>query len=180
MSRPASEVHIRQAAVADAPTVLSVLEEAARWLRDRGIPLWFDSELRPEDIMRHTANGQYFLAEVADTAAGTFRFDLTDPEFWPEVPEGESAFIHRLAVRRRFAGGRVSAPMLGWAARHARELGRDYLRLDCEADRPRLRAFYENLGFQYHSDCQVGPFHLARYQLDLREIPPSFGTPRSP
>ena len=45
--------------------------------------------------------------------------------------------------------------------------GRHFLRLDCEASRPRLRAVYERSGFQHHSDRQVGPSYVSRYQLPL-------------
>lgn len=99
--------------------------------------------------------------------AGTIKYQLADMEFWPDVPENESAFIHRLAVRRRFAGGVVSASLLSWAIERTASLGRPYLRLDCGASRERLRAVYERFGFQHHSDRQVGPYFVARYEFTL-------------
>ena len=85
----------------------------------------------------------------------------------PDVPQTESAFVHRLAVRRRFAGGGISSALLDWAVERARLLGRDYLRLDCEASRPRLRAFYERFGFRHHSDREVGPYYVSRYEYKV-------------
>jgi hypothetical protein len=41
------------------------------------------------------------------------------------------------------------------------------LRLDCEASRPRLRAVYEGFGFRHHSDRQVGPYFVSRYEYAL-------------
>jgi len=73
--------------------------------------------------------------------------------------------MHRLAVKRRFAGGDVSIALLDWAAERVRALRHPYLRLDCEASRPRLRAMYERYGFTYHSDRCVGPYLVARYEL---------------
>jgi GNAT superfamily N-acetyltransferase len=161
------DIRIRQATPDDVALVSSILHEAAAWLRGRGIPLWLDSELLPQDITRHVSEGLYFIAEVGGEAAGTFRFELEDPDFWPDVAPGESAFVHRLAVRRRFAGSGVSTAMLTWAADRARGRGRSYLRLDCEAARPRLRGVYESFGFQFHSARQVGPFFVSRYELPL-------------
>jgi GNAT superfamily N-acetyltransferase len=92
------------------------------------------------------------------------KIQLEDGQFWPDVPRDESIFLHRLAVRRRFAGGGISSSLLSWAAGRARSLRRDYLRLDCEASRPRLRAVYERFGFVHHSDRQVGPFYVSRYE----------------
>jgi GNAT superfamily N-acetyltransferase len=162
------DVLVRQATDADAAAVASVLFEAAAWLRERGMPLWLESEILPEEIGRHVREGLYFLAECGGEPAGVLRFQLSDPEVWPEVVQADSAFVHRFAVRRRFAGGGVSSSLLSWAARRASDLGRSYLRLDCEAGRPRLRAVYEGFGFRHHSDRQVGPFFLARYELAVR------------
>ena len=75
--------------------------------------------------------------------------------------------MHRLAVRRQFAGKEVSFDLFHWALWKTSELGRPYLRLDCEASRPKLRAIYERFGFKHHSDRQVGPYFVARYELEL-------------
>jgi GNAT superfamily N-acetyltransferase len=162
-------VEMRRAAAADADLVSSILHEAAAWLRGRGDPLWAEDEIAPEVIAGEVAAGLYFLAERDGEVAGTLRFQLTDPEFWPDAGEGESAFVHRLAVRRAFAGRGVSTAMLRWAADRARGLGRVYLRLDCEVDRPALRRMYEEFGFRYHSDRRFERFSVARYELPLGE-----------
>jgi GNAT superfamily N-acetyltransferase len=86
------------------------------------------------------------------------------------VAQNDSAFIHRLAVRRRFAGGEISSALLLWAIARTHTLGRRYLRLDCEASRARLRALYERIGFRFHSNKQVGPYFVARYEFDVTEI----------
>jgi GNAT superfamily N-acetyltransferase len=161
-------VEMRRATAEDAELVFSILHEAAEWLRERGTPLWAEDEIAPEVIAGEVDAGLYFLAERDGQVAGTLRFQLTDPEFWPDVGEEESAFVHRLAVRRAFAGSGVSTAMLRWAADRARALGRVYLRLDCEVDRPRLRRMYEDFGFRYHSDRHVDRFSVARYELPLR------------
>jgi GNAT superfamily N-acetyltransferase len=89
------------------------------------------------------------------------------------VLQDDSAFIHRLAVRRRFAGGEVSSALLLWAIARTHMLGRRYLRLDCESSRLHLRALYERIGFRFHSNRQVGSYYLARYEYDVTEISPS-------
>jgi len=157
---------IRQAGRSDVPLVTDILKEAAAWLRQSGKPMWRDEEITEEGI---TGNiGLYFLAEVDGEPAGTVRFQVEDRLFWPDVPEGESAFIHRLAVRRRFAGTGLSTGMLSWAVDRAGLLGKKYLRLDCDLMRPGLRAIYENFGFTHHSDRAIGPYLLARYEYKTR------------
>ena len=95
---------IRLALPNDATLVSDVLREAARWLDERGMTLWRDGELMPLSLASDVAAGLFFLAECDGRAAGTVRYQLEDQLFWPDVAQEQSAFIHRLAVRRRYAG----------------------------------------------------------------------------
>jgi GNAT superfamily N-acetyltransferase len=159
------ELSIRQATPDDTGTITEILTEAAHWLERNGQLMWRDEELGPARISGDVAAGLFFIAECDGEAAGVAKIQLEDELFWPDVPRGESAFVHRLAVRRKFAGGAVSSALLNWAVAHARSLDRKYLRLDCEASRQKLRAVYEKFGFAHHTDRQVGPYFVSRYQF---------------
>jgi GNAT superfamily N-acetyltransferase len=161
------QLTVRQATRVDTQLISDILLEAARWLRSERVPMWRDDELLPERLIEDVSAGLFFVGEIAGEVIATIRFQCTDPAFWPDVPADESAFVHRIAVRRRFAGRGVSAALLSWAAERAQALGRRYLRLDCEASRPRLRAVYERFGFRHHSDRQVGPYFVSRYELPV-------------
>jgi GNAT superfamily N-acetyltransferase len=158
---------VRIAAPSEATMVADILMDAARWLAESGMAMWQMDELDAEAISADVAQGAFFLAWVAGEAAGTLRFQLEDPLFWPDAPSSDAAYVHRLAVRRRFAGSGVSTALLTWAADHARAQGRRVLRLDCTASRVKLRGFYERFGFRYHSDREVGPYVVARYEYFL-------------
>ncbi|MBH8554830.1 GNAT family N-acetyltransferase [Nostocaceae cyanobacterium CENA357] len=162
-------ISIRQATIQDTVIVSDVLLEAASWLQQRSIPLWHDSEVSPASISEDVAKGLFFIAEWAGEPAGTIKFQLEDLLFWPDISQEESAFVHRLAIRRRYSGGKVSSALINWAIEHAQTLGRCYLRLDCQASRLCLRAVYESFGFRHHSDRQVGAFFASRYEY---KIPP--------
>jgi len=158
---------IRQATRSDTEKVAEILCEAARWLDESGMAMWRGDELSPSRIAAEVEAGLFFIAECDGEAAGVVKFQLEDGVFWPDVPEGESAFVHRLAVRRQFAGGRISSALLSWAVDRARSLRKAYLRLDCEASRRKLRAVYERFGFVHHSDRQVGPYFVSRYEYEV-------------
>jgi GNAT superfamily N-acetyltransferase len=160
-------VKIRRATPQDTAEVSAILKEAARWLEESGMPLWREGELGPANIVADVAEGLFFVAERLGNVAGVVRFQLEDAIFWPDVPQGEAAYIHRLAVRRRYAGTGVSTALLRWAVERTQGLGRRYLRLDCVASRPRLRAVYESFGFQHRDDRQVGPYFVSRYEYDV-------------
>jgi GNAT superfamily N-acetyltransferase len=155
---------IRQAIPEDTNTIAEILCEAAHWLEQSGMRMWRDDELVPSRIAGDVDTGLFHVAECAGEVAGVVKFQLEDELFWPDVPPMESAFVHRLAVRRHFAGGGISSALLNWAVEEARSHGRDYLRLDCEASRSKLRAVYERFGFRHHSDRQVGPYFVSRYE----------------
>lgn len=159
-----SPISVRQAALEDHSTVSGILSEAALWLEQKGMPLWGEKEISPEVVLQDIALGLFHIAYYEGLAAGVVKFQTEDLVFWSDIPQADSAFIHRLAVRRRFAGGSVSTTLMQWAVEQSRGLGKHYLRLDCAADRLRLRLVYENFGFQHHSDRQVGPYFVARYQ----------------
>lgn len=158
---------IRQAVPADAAAVEAMLLEAARWVDALGAVMWEEGELTPDRIAAEIAAGQFFLAELDGAPAGAIRFQLRDPLFWPDVPQEDSAFVHRLVVRRAFKQRGVSTALLDWSADQARALGRRFLRLDCDANRPKLRRLYEAFGFRLHSYRQVGAYYVARYELPL-------------
>jgi GNAT superfamily N-acetyltransferase len=165
-----SEVKIRQAMPEDIESVSDILKEAARWLEQEGMPLWRESELEAESINADVRAGLFFLAESGGEPVGTVRFQLEDSVVWPEARHPDAAYIHRLAVRRRYAGTGLSVALLNWAIARTSKLGRKYLRLDCDAARPRLRAVYESFGFRYHSDGQFGSYLVSRYEYDVSNV----------
>lgn len=170
-----SEARIRQATPPDAAAVAEILNEAAQWLERAGMPMWKNHELKAEGIAADVDAGIFFLAEYSGDRAGVLKFELADDAFWPDARHQDAAYVHRLAIRRRYSGMGLSTFLLNWAVKRTHGLGRRYLRLDCEAARPRLRAFYESFGFRHHSDREVGPYFVSRYEYDVAKntaIPP--------
>ncbi|GIW26481.1 MAG: GNAT family N-acetyltransferase [Meiothermus sp.] len=164
-------LQIRPASLDQVELACDILQEAARWLMDRGQPLWHLEELTPEHFRPVARQGELFLAYLGSRAVGTMTYQLADPLFWPEIPLGTSAFLHKLAIRREVAGQGVAAAMVGWAVERARRSGLAYLRLDTDFNRPKLRSFYEQLGFVCVGDkhlTRLGyPLHVALYELKL-------------
>jgi GNAT superfamily N-acetyltransferase len=131
--------------------VLAVLDEAAAWLRERGVEQWpprFEASWVEGAIRR----SETWLAIIAGTASGTVTLDLRDP-VWDAVPGAAALYVHRMAVRRSAAG--LGAVILDWTAGFARERGLEALRLDCVASNRRLRAYYEAAGFTHRGDATV-------------------------
>ena len=130
-------ITIRPAAAADVASVDQMIREAAAWVDALGVVMWEDGELDAGRIRDEVSAGMFFLAVIG----------------------GEVA-------RRVFKGRGVARALLEWATRHARAQGRGLLRLDCDANRPKLRALYESCGFRLHSYRQVGPYYVSRYEIE--------------
>ena len=160
-------IHVRRAGPDDAAAIEQMLLEAARWVDALGVVMWDEGELIHEQIVTEVAAGQFAVAEAGDEIAGAVRFQLEDRLFWPDLEGDDSAFVHRLVVRRTFKNQGVSTALLQWAVEEARSAGRRYLRLDCDAHRPKLRSLYERFGFRFHSFRQVTSYYVARYELPV-------------
>ncbi|MEJ8856830.1 GNAT family N-acetyltransferase [Variovorax robiniae] len=170
---------IRQVGVADAPAVAAVLQEAAQWLVDGGRTLWTAAHVSDERVLRDVEAGLFFADRREGEIVGVNKFELEDLYFWPEIERGTSAFVHKLAVRRQWAGQGVSSGLLAFAKARAESLGLPWLRLDCRADRGSLRALYEGFGFGLHSVIHKGSVAFARYELRTGAQGPDqgFGAP---
>ena len=167
MSISPDNLKIVRAGLADAEAASSILQEAAQWQIQAGREMWRLHELTQDQLSPLIEAGELYLANLDGAAVGTVILQWDDQRFWPDVPQGESAFIHRLAVRRSVAGQGVSTAMFEWAKAEAAKAGKQYLRLDTDSARPKLCAVYEAAGFQFHSKRQVDRFCVARYEMRL-------------
>ncbi|MDN6885752.1 GNAT family N-acetyltransferase [Variovorax sp. CAN2819] len=172
-------MQIEQARPEEAATVAAVLDEAAQWIAGEGRPLWSAADVGLEREQRDTDAGGYFIAREGGEVAGVVRLDLEDPAFWPEMEAGTSLYLHKLAVRRAFAGRGVPSLLIDFARERAHDLRRPFLRLDCVADRAPLRALYERFGFSLHSVIQKGERAFARFEMRIRAhgAPPDIAKP---
>ncbi len=159
-------IEIRQARDEDKGHVSAILIEAASWLNSINQPLWQCSNLVENVITEDVHAGLFYIARLDGQPAGVFKFQFEDKIIWPDVPTGESAFLHRLAVRRIAAGTGLAGQMLEYAKKMTRQSGRKFLRLDC-AKRPKLCAFYERNWFSRNGDCSAGSYCVARYGCNV-------------
>ncbi len=160
------KIEIVQANPNQVAEVSAVLQEVAVWLENKGLKMWEANELAPADVEKQVKTGMFWLAKIDNEIAGCVRFQTEDNEYWDDVPHSDSAFVHRVAVKRNFAGKGVAIAMLDWAKSHAKLLNKRYLRLDCD-QREQLIKFYESQGFKFHSEKIRTPYTVNRYEFKL-------------
>jgi GNAT superfamily N-acetyltransferase len=160
-------LRIARASPEEAQIACDILTEAALWLESIGKALWPLDTVALDPVLRRAHAGELHLAWLDGQAIGSMYLQWDDPHVWPDARAGESLFIHKLAVRRPFAGAGVSQALLAYAEITTRAAARPFLRLDC-APRAPLCRLYESAGFQRHS---IAVFErnvtTARYQKQL-------------
>jgi hypothetical protein len=159
---------------------LEILQEVAYWLQEQGAMLWEPDSLKAENLVTPLTEKGIQVVYVEDEPAATFALQWEDPLFWPEIQPDTSGFIHKLAIRRTFAGQDLFMPILRWCLDRCQEKGIDVLRLDTEYKRPKLKALYEGYGFvpvrrqlvkegEQEWDCQLYAYHLKDHKGGERD-----------
>lgn len=88
------------------------------------------------------------LASVNGITIGTVIIQWSDEEIWGKLP-ANAGYIHQIAIRWNFAGQGLGSELLRWAERHIASEGKQFARLDCWSENPKLCAYYENAGYVF-------------------------------
>jgi protein-tyrosine phosphatase len=168
MSLPSLAITV--ATPADREIVLDILRSASAARALCGVTIWGEDF---PDVVGGLASGEIYLARMGGQPVGTFALRWSDDAVWGPG-DGDSGYLHRLAIRPEAAGQSLGTQLISAAADLTRERGRRWLRLDCDRDNSRLRAYYESHGFSHAGDItgvprQTRPGYrsVSRYQLDL-------------
>jgi hypothetical protein len=158
--RPAEQVEISA----------SILEEAAG--REDGYPSWVPGIFTGPDargmvrLHKDMEVGTLYLVWIEDTAVATFSLLEQDRAYWPDAGH-DALYLHRFAVRRIAAG--IGRRAIGWMAAETARRGRAYLRLDCLAENPGIRRYYEGVGFVEVGETALDGTKLALYEMRVPE-----------
>ncbi|MCP6681872.1 GNAT family N-acetyltransferase [Bacillus nakamurai] len=153
----------------DAQAVMELLVSAAKWLRGKGSDQW-SGLLHGEDThnMRGSvADGHVFLFKRDGELAGVVMLlpeaSEWDRQLWGEAGHGESVYLHRLAIDRRFAGCGLGRTILSWAETGVYCPGKTKIRLDCVSENKALQSFYSGMG--YESKGSTAGYHLFEKEI---------------
>ena len=150
-------MNVRAAGPEDVELVAGMLEESGEWRRP----------FPRDELAGRIERGELFVVDLDGEPAATFTVLWDDVPFWGEQPP-DAAYLHKLAVRPPFRGRGLGARIVEWVERRAAEAGRVHLRLDCRRDDPRIRGYYERLGFEHRGDVDHPRFAAALYERPIR------------
>jgi GNAT superfamily N-acetyltransferase len=151
----------------DVDHAIIIMREAAEWLISSGKLLWKIEDLTKEKILNGITEENVYVGWKNNLPIAAMILQWHDPFFWKNVKPFESGFIHKLSVKREYAGKGYSKEMVKFAESECKKRGIFLLRLDCAGDRPKLCNFYESLGFVQINRKMMGIFDMAFYEKKL-------------
>lgn len=126
---------------------LNILREVGQWLVDSGQELWAIDTLTEANLIDDYTRDNCYVMYSDGNPAATFILQWKDPLYYGDVPDNTAGFIHKVAIRRTFAGQNLFAPMLDFCRQRCLERGVHEIQLETDATRPALMRFYERNGF---------------------------------
>ena len=150
---------LRLAVPGELDIVYGLVREAADWLRtkntDQWASPWPDEARQKERIQNDLFKGRTWLVWDGAIAVATITVDTEDPldlneqPVWPEHKRLDPAvYVRRIIVSRNYAGIRLGAALLDWAADVAkRDHQATLIRVDVWTTNLDLHAYYERQRF---------------------------------
>lgn len=131
------------------PEAISVMREVAAWGRAEGYRVWPDEWLTEEELLTQEVRPENFCIGVVDgETACAFILQWADSQYWPHAPKGEAAYLHKLCVRRKFAGQGMTGTVVSAIRKECRRRNIRYIRLDTALDEKVVRKIYLKAGFR--------------------------------
>jgi len=153
-------LRVRLAVTSDLKFILYFIDEAADWLRAKGIDQWNspwpnDAE-RDARVKRGLEGHRTWIVEDdgIPVATITCRPDA-NPDLWTESEQDDLAvYVSRLVVSRSYARLGVGAELLNWIGMWARkQYGARWIRIDVWTTNIALHSYYQKEGFRFLRFC---------------------------
>ncbi|ERJ11507.1 GNAT family N-acetyltransferase [Haloplasma contractile] len=127
---------------------LSIIREIAIWLKDQGKEMWTLNKVNEAHFLNRFKDGEWYICYSGNEPAGVFILLKENKRWWTDQPKGESLFLKKLGVRRKYAGTGISTYIINWIKSEVKKRNMRYIRLEIFADVEFLDAFYKKNRFR--------------------------------
>lgn len=131
----------------DADAILNLYAAARELQIARQMVVWpifeksfIEAEIREQRQWKITIDG---------SIACNWAVAYADPDIWEEKDQADAIYIHRIATHPNFRGRQLVKNLVTWAAEHARQHHRTYVRLDTLGMNTKLIEHYTAAGFTF-------------------------------
>lgn len=171
---------MEKATLTDLEEIVGLFDGVQAWLVKQGLSEQWgcapfsESEAQRERFRSWLDAGELYVVREGRRIVGTLVFSATPPGYARAALAGRKTdgYLEAFAVHRDYAGGGIGAALLAWAEQEARGRGLAYLRLDCWAENPALRAYYRRAGFREVGTLTLGAWRGTLFEKTLKLLPP--------
>jgi len=100
-------------------------------------------------VLAETVANRQWKIMIDGEIAGVFLITFNDPLIWLEKDNDQAIYIHRIATNPVYRGHHLVKHIVQWAATYARQLEKQFVRLDTGSGNEKLNSYYISCGFSY-------------------------------
>ena len=139
---------VKQADVHDIPIIEEILLGAVNWMSKSGLQnQWNESNVKWSVLSKSYKISNFYISYQNGLPVACMALTDYDLTYWSDIPKGESLYLHKVAVKRAFAGKGFSKELIDFAKKLALGNCIYTIRLNCNQHRIKLREVYEKEGF---------------------------------
>ena len=171
-------MEIANCLLSDADNILSLYESARELQTQRNMVVWpiFDKAFIEKEIQEQ----RQWKIVIDNSIACNWTITFDDKEIWGELDRNDSIYIHRICTNANFRGNRYIDKIVEWAKAYAKQIGKQFVRLDTLGDNKKLIKHYTSSGFDFLgmfelTDTATLPSHYQNepncclFEIDLRK-----------
>ena len=160
--------------VNDPDKAINLMREVYLWMKTANLvhfEWWEPANMNREYMYKHAEPDEFFVAfENGAAVASVILQDNERNQSWKFIDKNNpkpALYLHWLTVIREFAGKGLPKILIDFAVKEALKKNLKLLRLDTEANQPKLMNVYKNLGFELMGIGQEGDHKTAYYQKSV-------------
>lgn len=143
-----------------------LLCQAVARCEQRGVPLWHYEQVTRASLLQAYPGAQPYVFRHDGCDVGCVFLQVGEDDFWHDHADmSDAVYFHKLAMGDEFASRGLGQQALSVLLNFARTQQVSWLRCDCHAGRPELRAFYQRFGFAFAGIHPIEEFEVAKYQM---------------
>ena len=159
---------IKQATGIDIPVIEDILLDVVQWMKEHGLEnQWNATNVKWSQLSQNYSIDEFYVQYHDGVPVGCMALTDYDGRYWSQFSKGESIYLHKLAVRRSYAGGELSKEVIQFAKDFAQKQGVSALRLECNRKRMKLRELYEKEGFVLVQEIEIPQPGMALYEYKI-------------
>lgn len=140
-------MEIKNCLLSDINEIQSLYVAARNLQMQRNMVVWphFDNSFIEKEIIER----RQWKIIAGNQIACNWAITFVDKEIWGERDQSDSIYIHRICTSPDWRGNRFIDEIVKWAKDYAKQIDKQYIRLDTLGDNTGLIKHYTSAGFNF-------------------------------